>query len=133
MDLHVGDRRALDRLRRLLHRTMEKDDRLNGKMLYPFDHGLRDLIVRLGHEYLQGMIALADVHEHHLGALRAGGVYAGTDEDLLTVHVGREIGDLRARLAIARGRLDERQLAVPIFGEIVVELGLLKHGRLESE
>lgn len=107
---------------------MEKYDRLDGEMLNPFYHGLRDLVVRLGEQDLEGMITLADVHEHHLSALGTRRVYAGANEDLLAVHVGGEIGDLRAWSALARGGLDQRELAVAILCKVVVELGLSTTG-----
>ena len=124
VNLNVGDCRRLDRLGRLLDSTMKKDDRLNGEMFNPFDHGLGDLVVRLREQHLEGVVALADVHEDHLSALCTCCVYACADEDLLAVHLGGEIGDLDTRSALARGGLDERELAVAILCKVVVELGL---------
>ena len=124
VNLDIRDGGTLDRLRRFLYRTVKENDSLDGEMFNPLDHGLGDLVVRLREQHLEGVIALADVHEDHLSALCTCGVYACADEDLLAVHLGGEIGDLDTRNALARGGLDERELAVAILCKVIVKLGL---------
>ena len=124
VNFDVTDSRAFNRFGCGLDGAVDENDGFDGQVFDPLDHGLRDLVVRLRHEHLQGVGALADVHEHHLGALCTRRVYAGADGDLLAVHVRRKLGNLLARSALARSRLDQRQLAVTILCIVVVQLGL---------
>jgi hypothetical protein len=70
LDLGILNTAALDGLERLLHGTLNENDRLGVDALGEADHLLRDELGLDLHESLNGVVLLTEDEEDHLGSCR---------------------------------------------------------------